>query len=74
MNKEQTDSFIKWSTAVVESIEKVNEGLNDLKEIVFKHAEVNLASREALAKLIIQLGEETNVLSKSEVKILKEKT
>jgi len=74
MNKEQTDSFIKWSTAVVKSIEKQADAIKDLKEIVFKHAEDNLVGRQELAKLFIKLGEETNVLSKSEVKILKEKT
>jgi|TARA_R110000744_G_scaffold128472_2_gene235566 hypothetical protein len=72
MDKTQTEALIKWSTTMVESIEEINDGLNTLKELVFKHAQVNLDSRKQLSALIIQLAEKTNVISEEEVKQLKE--
>jgi|TARA_B110000259_G_scaffold188284_1_gene246220 hypothetical protein len=72
MDKTQTEALIKWSTTMVESIEEINTGLNTLKELVFKHAQVNLDSRKQLSALIIQLAEKTNVISEEEVKQLKE--
>ena len=71
-NKETRESLMNWSTQLVESMEEINKGLNELTEIVFKHAQVNLDSRKQLSALIIQLAEKTNVISEEEVKQLKE--
>jgi len=71
-NKETRESLMNWATQLVESIEEINKGLNELTEIVFKHADSNMESRKQITNLIVQLGEATNVLTKEEVKKLKE--
>ena len=72
MDKTQTEALIKWSTTMVETVQDISKGLEELSEVVFKHAQMNLDSRQQITNLIVQLGEATDVLTKEEVKKLKE--
>tara|TARA_R100001377_G_scaffold83805_2_gene66005 strand:+ start:158 stop:379 length:222 start_codon:yes stop_codon:yes gene_type:complete len=72
MDKRGTEALMNFTNQLVESIEEINKGLNDLTEIVFKHADNNMESRKQMTNLIIQLGEATDVLTKEEVNKLKE--
>tara|TARA_B100001059_G_C17342242_1_gene336464 strand:- start:112 stop:351 length:240 start_codon:yes stop_codon:yes gene_type:complete len=78
MDKEQPKPIVKWVDAMDKldhlllTVQDISKGLEELSDVVFKHARMNLDSRKQMTGLIIQLGEETGVLTKEEVKKLKE--
>ena len=72
MNKQQAKAIVQWVQAMDNTIQDISKGLEELSEVVFKHAQMNLDSRQQITNLIVQLGEATDVLTKEEVKKLKE--
>lgn len=72
MNKEQAKSLVRWVNTMDKTVQDISKGLEELSDVVFKHAQMNLNSRQQITNLIVQLGEATNVLTKEEVKKLKE--
>ena len=61
MNKEQAKAIVRWVDAMDKTVQDIS-----------KHAQMNLDSRQQITNLIVQLGEATDVLTKEEVKKLKE--
>ena len=72
MDKQQAKAIVQWVHAMDKTIQDINKGLEELSDVVFKHAQMNLDSRQQITNLIIQLGEATDVITKEEVKKLKE--
>lgn len=72
MNKEQAKALVRWVNTMDKTVQDISKGLEELSDVVFKHAQMNLNSRQQITNLIVQLGEATNVLTKEEVKKLKE--
>ena len=72
MNKEQAKSIVRWVNTMDKTVQNISKGLEELSDVVFKHAQMNLDSRQQITNLIVQLGEATDVLTKEEVKKLKE--
>jgi len=72
MDKQQAKAIVQWVQAMDKTIQDINKGLEELSDVVFKHARMNLDSRKQMTGLIVQLGEATDVLTKEEVKKLKE--
>jgi soluble cytochrome b562 len=72
MNKQQAKAIVQWVQAMDNTIQDISKGLEELSDVVFKHARMNLDSRQQITNLIIQLGEATDVLDKEEIKKLKE--
>ena len=72
MDKQQAKAIVQWVQAMDKTIQDINKGLEELSDVVFKHAQMNLDSRKQMTGLIVQLGEATDVLTKEEVKKLKE--
>ena len=72
MDKQQAKAIVQWVQAMDKTIQDINKGLEELSDVVFKHARMNLDSRQQITNLIIQLGEATDVLDKEEIKKLKE--
>ena len=72
MDKQQAKAIVQWVQAMDNTIQDISKGLEELSDVVFKHARMNLDSRQQITNLIIQLGEATDVLDKEEIKKLKE--
>ena len=72
MDKEQAKAIVEWVQAMDKTVQSIDKAINELSDVVFKHARMNLDSRKQITGLIVQLGEATDVLTKEEVKKLKE--
>tara|TARA_R110001592_G_scaffold917_2_gene4788 strand:+ start:3337 stop:3558 length:222 start_codon:yes stop_codon:yes gene_type:complete len=72
MDKEQAKAIVEWVQAMDKTVRSIDKAINELSDVVFKHARMNLDSRKQITGLIVQLGEATDVLTKEEVKKLKE--
>ena len=71
MDKQQAKAIVQWVQAMDKTIQDINKGLEELSDVVFKHAKMNLDSHQQITGLIMQLCETTEVLTKEEMKKLK---
>ena len=72
MDKEQQKLFMKWSTAIAESIQDLHKGIQELSDIVFKQAKRNQDMHGQMIDILIRMSDETGLLSKTELQTLED--
>ena len=70
MDKEQQKLFMKWSTAIAESIQDLHKGIQELSDIVFRQAQRNQDMNGQMIDILIKMSDETGLLSKTELQTL----
>ena len=70
MDKEQQKLFMKWSTAIAESIQDLHKGIQELSDIVFRQAQRNQDMHGQMIDILIKMSDESGLLSKTELKTL----
>ena len=70
MDKEQQKLFMKWSTAIAESIQDLHKGIQELSDIVFRQAQRNQDMHGQMIDILIKMSDETGLLSKTELQTL----
>tara|TARA_R100000234_G_scaffold6493_2_gene4412 strand:- start:662 stop:955 length:294 start_codon:yes stop_codon:yes gene_type:complete len=70
MDKEQQKLFMKWSTAIAESIQDLHKGIQELSDIVFRQAKRNQDMHGQMIDILIRMSDETGLLSKTELQTL----
>jgi len=70
MDKEQQKLFMKWSTAIAESIQDLHKGIQELSDIVFRQAKRNQDMHGQMIDILIKMSDETGLLSKTELQTL----
>tara|TARA_R100000231_G_scaffold38779_1_gene33915 strand:- start:180 stop:473 length:294 start_codon:yes stop_codon:yes gene_type:complete len=72
MDKEQQKLFMKWSTAIAESIQDLHKGIQELSDIVFRQAKRNQDMHGQMIDILIRMSDETGLLSKTELQTLED--
>lgn len=72
MDKEQQKLFMKWSTAIAESIQDLHKGIQELSDIVFRQAQRNQDMHGQMIDILIRMSDETGLLSKTELQTLED--
>lgn len=72
MDKEQQKLFMKWSTAIAESIQDLHKGIQELSDIVFRQAQRNQDMHGQMIDILIKMSDETGLLSKTELQTLED--
>ena len=72
MDKEQQKLFMKWSTAIAESMKDLHKGIDELSQIVFKHAQRNQDMHKQIIDILVKMSDENGLLSKSELQALED--
>ena len=72
MDKEQQKLFMKWSTAIAESIQDLHKGIQELSDIVFRQAQRNKDMHVQMIHILNKMSEETGILSKTELQTLED--